>query len=298
MSPEAADRHDARELLGPYALGALDAEERTAVEQLVAADPAARAELRGYEQAVAALPLDDRPSPQVWDRIREALDEDDGAVAPIEPLRRSGRRSAVRLALLAAAAALVALVAWGAVHLANQAAPSRPISDVQRAADQAGTVRGARRLTVTSPDHRTVVRVVILPDGRGYVLGGTIPQAGSARTYALFATSAGRPVLVAVLGTVLHVVEFHVPLNTSGLAVGQTTGPGAPVLAVGSAPLGAVCRSCPPSPAPPAPTPASPSGGAPIPTPSPVAPTVPTTTVTGLPPVTLPILPPLPIHLP
>ncbi len=46
---------DARSLLGAYALDAVDAEERAAVEHLVATDPAAAAELAELTAVAAAL---------------------------------------------------------------------------------------------------------------------------------------------------------------------------------------------------------------------------------------------------
>ena len=286
-----------RELLGPYALGALDPDERAEVERLVAEDAAAGDELRGYQRVAARLRLDDGPSPDVWDRIRQAITaEDDTPVVPIDagPARRRWRGATRTIVAAAAAAAVVAVAVWGGVHLTSRSTPSQPISALRGAAEHAAGLRDARHLTVTSPDGGTLLKVVVLADGRGYVLGGHLLRTVPAEIYALFATTPGQPVLVAVLGTALHVTEFHVPASTLGLALGQTTGRGQPVLAVGSAPLPAPCRGCAPTPLSPV---SPPAHTAPTPAPR-VETTVPTTLGRGSPPLTLPTLPLLPIHLP
>ncbi len=78
-----------RELLGAYALAALPAEERTALERHLATCPTCRLELRSLLAAARALPLsvDERiPSPSLRERIRSAaLEERERAAHAAEP---------------------------------------------------------------------------------------------------------------------------------------------------------------------------------------------------------------------
>lgn len=298
-----------RELLAPYALGAVDDEERTAVERLLAHDPSARAEVHDYQRATAILEFDDGPSPEVWDRIQAAMADDEAAAVP--PASRVASRRLrprpVRVAVaVAAAAAIVAASIWGVGHLQGRSLPAQPVSNLSRIAHAAERAPGARRITLSSTDGTTTVRLVVLPDGRGYILGGTLAHTGPGTIiYALFATAAGAPTLLSVLGHSVHVAAFHLPPGTLRLAVGHTGGAGQVVVAVGSVSLSAPCPgSCVPPTAPAAtPTtlaaPAPPSINGVNPTPGPTA-GVPATIVPRLPvPLTLPPLPfPLPIHLP
>jgi anti-sigma-K factor RskA len=302
MSEQLRDPAAIRELLAPYALGAVDDEERTAVEGLLAHDPTARAEVHGYQRATAIFEFDDGPGPEVWDRIQAAMTDDEPAaeLSVAGPHSRRLRPRALRVAVATAAAATVlAASIWGVGQLQRRSLPEQPASKLARIAHAAAAAPGARRITVSSTDGATTVQIVVLPDGRGYVLGGALPHVAARKiVYVLFATTAGTPVLLSVLGTTVRVSAFQVPPGTLRFAVGQTGGPGQVVVTLGSVSVSAPCPgSCapatsgsstgatptaPPSPAPP--SPAAPS----VNVPSPTVPPVPLT----LPPLRLPI--PLP----
>jgi hypothetical protein len=298
-----------RDLLAPFALGAVDDEERAAVEALLARDPAARAEVHGYRRASAILEFDDGPSPEVWDRIQAVMRDDQPetvVAAGGTGVRRLRPRRRHVAAVVAVAAAVLAASVWGVGHLEGRSLPTQPVSNLSRIAHAAERAPGARRITVSSTDGATTVQIVVLPDGRGYVLGGSLAHATPRSViYALFATTSGAPALLSVLGHSLRVTAFQLPPGTVRLAIGQTAGPGQVVVDVGSVSLSGPCPgSCAPPTsggAPPttrpAVTPSSANGS--TPTPGPTA-GVPTPAVPGVPvPLTLPPLPiPLPIHLP
>jgi anti-sigma-K factor RskA len=74
---------DLRDLLAAYALDAVDDEERARIDDLVAADPAARAEVARYEDAIAALAADDvavAPPPGAWTAIQARISASPRAV--------------------------------------------------------------------------------------------------------------------------------------------------------------------------------------------------------------------------
>jgi hypothetical protein len=292
------DPAELRELLGAYALDALEPEDREPIEQLLARDEDAREELRGYQHAVTLL-HSDGPDLDVWHRIEATLDDDETAtVVPIGLSRARWGRQAVRVA--AVAAALVAIALWGRHEFSARSLPTQPASNVQRDAQDAARRPGTHHLTLVSGDGRSRVDVLLTPDGRGYILGGTLaPHRG--RTLALFATTHGRLTVIRVIGSTLRLVAFHLPAHARSLAVGETTGHGHGFTALASAPLAAACPTCAdaapvvPSTRPPT-APASPALPGPAPSTSPASPNPGPrgSGGGGLPPLPLPPLPPLP----
>src|SRR3954467_9375290 len=90
------DHDDGRELLGAYALNALDADERAWVDELLLTDPSARAELHGPEEGAGGLGHASlRPPTSAWDAISAEVEQDLAAdrAAGVVPLRRSASRS-------------------------------------------------------------------------------------------------------------------------------------------------------------------------------------------------------------
>src|SRR3954454_20009725 len=104
------------ELLGAYALDAVEPDERAEIEQLLAVDPRAAAEVREHREVATMLAFSGARAPQeVWDRIAATLG--DGAAAPepgpelakVLPIgaQRTRRRRRTIAALAAVAAALL-----------------------------------------------------------------------------------------------------------------------------------------------------------------------------------------------
>ncbi len=93
---ENSSHQDVRELLGAYALGAVGADERATVEQMLLEDADARNELHGLEHAVAWLAhASPRPSAAAWDAIAAEVQRDleaDATLAADAPVRLDDRR--------------------------------------------------------------------------------------------------------------------------------------------------------------------------------------------------------------
>jgi anti-sigma-K factor RskA len=240
MSISTIEPDEIRELLGAYALGAVDADEAAQVEALLARDPLARRELAGYETATLSLHSPDGPSPDVWTAIEQAITDEperSAVVVPLAAARSHGapRRRVVRVAIAAAAvAALVAAAAWG-IRTVDRSLPTTPASDVSRAAALAEGTPGARRVTMLTPDG-DVVNLVVLPDGRGYVLGGKLPLAPDGAQYLLVGLRDGEQVLLGVLGATIETTAFLVPDGVDELVI-VLTGTDLPPFAIGSASL-------------------------------------------------------------
>ncbi|HEY8216999.1 MAG TPA: anti-sigma factor [Acidimicrobiia bacterium] len=183
---------EVKELLGAYALGALEDDEREQVEQLVLNDQDARAELHALQLGAAWLARSDlRPAPRVWDAIRTQMDAEEDELAARR--RRRGRRL-----VAAAVAAVIAIGAVVAVTSLDSGGPGAP--SVDTAARAAIRDPDADRFALRAPDGTVAARLAVYPDGRGYFLdAGLAPLEGS-RTYELWGISEDGPTPEAVLG--------------------------------------------------------------------------------------------------
>lgn len=216
------------ELLGAYALHALDADERALVDDHLATCPHCRSEARDHEQTAALLGNSGGAAPEgLWDRIATSLDE-----AP-PPLRLAvGRRRPRRLVTVAAglaAAAVIAVLGGLIVHQDHR------IDHLQSALGSAGPSRdlelalvapGAHRASLTSDDGRVVVPAVVLPDGSGYLLAEDMPSLPAGQTYQLWGQTDAGLLSLGVLGS--HpgrVVAFHAS-GVGALAITAEQAPG------------------------------------------------------------------------
>ncbi|MGW0658732.1 anti-sigma factor [Streptodolium elevatio] len=142
------DGDDAHALTGPYAVDALDPDERALVERHLESCPACRDEVRELRETAARLAAATSVPPP--DRLRSRVMAEIGTVrqAPprnVVPLRRAGLAAGTRLPWLTAAAMFVAAVVLGTL-----------LADARGDRSDAGT-RAADRIAaiVTAPDTRT-----------------------------------------------------------------------------------------------------------------------------------------------
>lgn len=230
---------DAAELLGVYALDALDEEERAAIEAHLRDCGACQREVAEHREVAAALagPGPARAPEGLWDRIADALEETPPPLqmpaAPVVPLERPVRlerpaRRRFRPLGVAAAAAAVAAVALVGVMGVKIADDQRRIDsleaqaqgpELRRTADAAGRDPAARRVDLRSPSAPFLAEVVLLPDGTGYLLDSNLPELSVDRTYQLWAVVGTSKISVGVLGTKPGVAAFKAPGQTSALAI-------------------------------------------------------------------------------
>jgi hypothetical protein len=187
-----------QELLGAYAIDAVERDEAAAVDAHLLECPRCRAEVAELREMAALLAHSGADAPDgVWDRISSSLTE----TPP--PLRLEVRRPRQRLASIvtfAVAAAVIVVLAISVQRLGSQ------VDDLERggqnatvaiAAQDAMTSPDARVARLTGPDGRVAVAVV-RANGQGYFLGGGLPVLDH-RIYQLWgATSSGQ---IASLGT-------------------------------------------------------------------------------------------------
>ena len=198
---------DIQQLLGAYALDAVDRDEAEVVDVHLRACPRCRAEVLDHREVAAWMAHAGSPAPPaVWDRIASSLeDAPDLTLAPVRELRPARRGVSLRVAAAAAtvAAAVIGVLGVKVVddgRRIDDLASSTERQQLARAANAALVDPQARRIALRSADQRLTAEAVMLPDGTGYLIKGNLPPAGSDRTYQLWALAGTSKISAGVLG--------------------------------------------------------------------------------------------------
>jgi anti-sigma-K factor RskA len=232
-------------LLGAYALDALDADDRARIDAYLERDAGARAEvdeLRETAASLALLPTSSLDAPQeLWARIAGAIaaertpgDADGGGDADELAARRARRMRPPWISIASAAAAIIVLVVLATqvaslnrrLDRAQQVGPTATVA----AFDRAAKVDGARQVALTGKSGATLARVVLLPDGTGYLRGDHLDPLPANRTYQLWAVTgpADKPAVVSagVLGPDPRAVIFRAsgPVRAFAVTVERSGG--------------------------------------------------------------------------
>ncbi len=224
---------EVRELLGAYALDAVEDDEAQAVERHLIECVPCRIEVSDHREVAAMLATGWTPAPEgVWDRIAGSLEEaPPSMLIPFSAARaeREERRrrsvGPVRAAVAVGVAASVALVAFLGVkvvdtgHQVDHLAAQLADGDVGRAAAAAAHRSDARLVSMTSSDGHHSVDAVLLTDGTGYLVKTDLPQLNPQRTYQLWAVVGSAKISVGVLGPSPGPVAFHAPPDAAALAI-------------------------------------------------------------------------------
>lgn len=234
-----ATHDDIAELLGAYALNAVDPDERALVDAHLADCPRCRAELHDHAEVAAMLGNTGGDAPEgLWDRIASTLEESPppmrltlpprqaaestGRVVPLTARRRTGGRLAVA-ALGMAAALLIGVLGAKVVQQDDEL-------DRINAALEADTLLSAANValldpkaamtTLTSPDGRLQASAVVLPDGTGFLMADDLPGLEDARTYQLWGQTDGGLISLGLLGAEPgEVVPFQTGGDVAALAI-------------------------------------------------------------------------------
>lgn len=239
------DSYDLDDLLGAYALDAVDDNERARVEDYLRVNPRAAEEVRQHREVATMLAFTGMDAPEgVWDRIADEIDgaapEPGPELAKVFAMGRpadesarpstaeeSDQRAARRGStwLLGAAAALAFVVA-GAVVITNiDREDGDPIGDAFAAADADDA---SRRAELAADGSDAVAVGVIDPGGRGYLDASGLPELGIDQTYQLWGVIAdnGDVVSLGILGNDPDLSTFTVDSDVSALAVTIEQAPG------------------------------------------------------------------------
>lgn len=210
---------DIIELLGAYALDAVDLDEAAAIDAHLPTCPRCAAEVADFREVAAALASSGAPAPEgLWARISDQLTE---AAPPFTAelpvpasLERARRRRFVPTPLwVGAAAAALVLVAATAIGIDRVAirsdAPQVASSSIESLARRTLDDPSARTTTMSSDATPLQVTVTVAPDGSGYLFGSSLPPLGADQTYQLWSVRDDAVVSVGVLGPTPGVVAFH-----------------------------------------------------------------------------------------
>lgn len=242
--------HDIQELLGAFALDAVDDDERDVIEAHLAGCPRCRAEVEGHRETAALLAHSGERAPEgVWDRIATALDESPPALdltrivhlqQAAEPAEqtddlaeRRTARAAPRSIPLRVAAATMAVAAALTLFLGvalgrndnsrldrlEALAQDMEKAVVSNAAYAALNDPDNEQIRLASTDGTATAQLVRRPDGTGYLLPGTLAPLPAGRVYQLWAVRSDAKISLGVLGAVPGVSAFRMDGPVAAFAV-------------------------------------------------------------------------------
>jgi anti-sigma factor RsiW len=225
---------DLDELLGAFALDAVDDDERRLVETYLEANPRARAEVQQHREVATLLAFSGSRAPEgLWDRIASSLDEpapEPGpALATILPMapaaERAKRRRGTGLAAAAAgvAAALLIGVLGGMVldrqRQLDDLRPQAVAGTVSDGFGQAMADPGSAKVQLAAPDGSLTAQAVVEPGGVGFLAAGSLPALAEDRTYQLWGVVEGEVISLGVLGNRPGIETFTVDGDLSALVL-------------------------------------------------------------------------------
>ena len=223
-----------QDLLGVYALHALDPDERDLVEEHLEDCPRCQQEVRGHREVATLLGNRGGVAPDgLWDRIasrleeppppmRLSLPEGQGNVIPLAARRRQRTNRFVVAAMGAAAVMLIGLLGAQVVRQGSR------IEDLESAM-HGSSADAASVATLSSSDGTISANAVLLSDGTGLLLAEDLPGLTAEETYQLWGVTDNGVISLGLLGAEPgRVMPFLAGDDVSGLAVTQEVAGGVP----------------------------------------------------------------------
>jgi anti-sigma factor RsiW len=236
------------ELLGAYALDAVEPDEAATIEAHLVTCPRCRDELTQHREVVGLFAYAGQSAPPgLWDRITAGMQESppelrldrirasmvtpeslvDAPLAPVVAMdRRSGARrrrsvgSRAFVALASAAAVIVAFLGVALVHTqqrADQHSSVATMADVRAALEQ----QGSRKVVMASPaGGRASLDAVVTTSGVSYLYDSNLAPLAANRTYQIWGVVGSQRISYGLLGTrPAGVVRFEAGPGVQALAV-------------------------------------------------------------------------------
>jgi anti-sigma-K factor RskA len=251
--------HDeASDLLGAYALDAVDGDEFAELEEHLETCPRCRAELDSLREVAAAMGNSVEPLPDgLWSQIALRLPDrrEDEEPPPMPQLAHEGRapfrapaagptrRRRVMVstigAIAVAAASVAVVLGIGLVRADNKVSNLQATSPAVTAALRAP---GHHLVELESSSSKNEhAQVVVLPSGQGYLVSSTLPALDKGRTYQLWAIEGKQPISLGLLGASPVHAAFSMAGSTrpSHLSItaepaGGSVFPTGPIIATGA----------------------------------------------------------------
>ncbi len=238
------DAYDIEELLGAYALDAVDDDERDRVEDYLAINPKAAEEVRQHREVATMLAFTGMDAPDgVWSKIESEIEaaapEPGPELAKVFAMERPERAMAQPVdrdtagggrrfqSWMLGAAAALAIVVAGAVVVtgARTDTSGDPLTDALAAAE---ADRDSVRTELVAEGSDAIAVGVIDQDGHGYLDASALPQLGADQTYQLWGVMEenGDVVSLGILGNSPELETFTVESAVAALAVTIEQSPG------------------------------------------------------------------------
>lgn len=213
-----ADEYEYDELLGAYALDALEPAESRAVEEYLRISPAAVVEVQRHREVASMLAWTSMEAPAgLWERITASIESQDAAppqrVADVLPLRRARRVPVAAMAMLsAAAAAVLAVVLVNTMRTDSDRTPmaqafQAALDDRDSLTAELANEAGAR------------ARAVVDADGHGYLELSGLPALADDKTYQLWGVIDGEAISLGIFGPNPELETFSATGNLTTLVI-------------------------------------------------------------------------------
>jgi anti-sigma-K factor RskA len=220
-----ADEHDPiDELLGAYALDAVDEDERRLVEEYLATDPRARAEVEQHREVASYLAFSGEAAPEgLWEQIAGALEEQAPLPGPrLARVLPARRRRWTTVVVAAAAAVLVVAAAVTATWLLTDrdGSTSTATSAIEQAYGEAWSDPSGRRAELRSDAQAFTADAVVLPDGTGFLAATSLPALPDSETWQLWGVYGdGDVISLGVLGSRPQIQAFTASDDLTALVI-------------------------------------------------------------------------------
>jgi anti-sigma-K factor RskA len=218
------DSYDLDELLGAYALDAVDDDERRRVDDYLEVNPRAASEVQAHREVATMLAFTGMDAPDdLWGRISAEISEQ--APPPGPELARvmsiddhPRRRRIATIAPWVVSAAAAAVLAFVAIGIADRAdAPNEPLAN---ALEIAQSDRDSVTTTLVSETSEASAEAVIDQDGHGFVIAQDLPTLPENQTYQLWGVvEDGQVISLGIFGPNPEIETFTVEGPVSALAI-------------------------------------------------------------------------------
>jgi len=236
---------EVQELLGAYALDAVEPDEAELISAHVEECPRCRDELANHREVAGMLAYSGQEAPKgLWDRVVAGIHDSSSSAAfagpeptapNLAPVTVLGSRARSRWltpggrvvgALAAAAVVVVALLGVQVVRLQHRTdnlsgeVASMAGAPTMQSVRLAAAEPGARRVQLRSLSGGAQLEAVILPGGTGYLYDSSLSPLPSGETYQLWGVVGSERISYALMGaTPAPVTEFRAGAGVQALAV-------------------------------------------------------------------------------
>ena len=230
---KAAEHREVEELLGAFAIDAVDADERRLVEDHIQTCPRCRAEVSQNKEAVALLTRSQTEPEGMWARISESLEEPPPGLT-LEPVREPPPRRlwTLRAAVVAGAASalLAAFLALKVNDLDRRldlVATGTGEKPIEQAAHEALIDPNSARIELKATNGELIMgNLVLKSDGEGYLLDNRLRDLPADETYQLWGLMGATKISLGILGRWPKIVPFRVAAPVEGFAITEEQAPG------------------------------------------------------------------------